>query len=228
MLTCARTPARQRWNDPAYRKKVIRKREARPGEDENVETKEAREPDLAPPQRRLPQLHDLLQSDFVAWSPDSGGWVGTEGSTEASSADESTEEILGHVGSSGKPGSVGSGRKDAGGRVGSQTISRAVGGSRSGSIKSEGMQRKIKKLRLLHADQNEWIARRLGKDDEVPARESARGSLAWRLEKQARYKAAALKRVAKQRAQNEAAVAEVEVNAVTKDGGGARDTKGRG
>lgn len=188
---------------------MIRKREARLDEEENMEAKEgAREPDSTSPQRQLPQLHDLLRSDSVALSPDSGGWVGKEGSSD---------ETLGRARELGSASIL---RRDQGSHAGSKTVvSRTNGGS--GSLESEGMQRKIKNLKLLHEDQNEWIARRLGKDGGAQA-SAARGSLAWRLEKQARYKAAALKRVARQRAQSQSSVVEVELD------GGSQHRSGRG
>lgn len=187
---------------------MIRKREARLDDDENMEAKEGvREPDSTSPQRQLPQLHDLLRTDSVAWSPDSGGWVGKE---------DSSDENLGRAGENGSGSNL---RRDQGSHAGSQTVVNRTNGG-GGSLESEGMQRKIKNLKLLHADQNEWIARRLGKDGGAHA--AARGSLAWRLEKQARYKAAALKRVARQRAQSQSSAAEVELD------GGSHQRTGRG
>ena len=34
--------------------------------------------------------------------------------------------------------------------------------------RSEGMRRKITNLKLMHNDQNKWMAQRLGKDEDAP------------------------------------------------------------
>ena len=64
---------------------------------------------------------------------------------------------------------------------------------------SEGTRRKVYNLKLLRQNQNEWMAQRLGTDSDAPAQRAMRGTLEWRLEKQARYKMAARKRVEAQR-----------------------------
>jgi hypothetical protein len=189
-----------RWNDPAYRKKVIRKREARLDEDDTAAMVEPASP--ARIERQLPQLHDLLKSDAVAWSPEHGGWAGAGEGLDELPSPRIGSFVGGRTGKPSEGGSPDTGDVDhrgGAGHLASVTVSRSNTGSTGG--RSEGMQRKIKNLKLLHADQNEWIERRLGKEDEAPSR----GSVAWRLEKQARYKAAALKRERKKRAQSEAA-----------------------
>ena len=98
-----------RWNDPAYRKKVIRKREARPDEDDTVSMVETASPVQI--ERPLPQLHDLLRSDAVAWSTESGGWAGAgEGLNELPSP-RIGSFVRGRTGKPGEGGSPGAGEK---------------------------------------------------------------------------------------------------------------------
>jgi hypothetical protein len=148
--------ARSRWKDPEYRKKVIRKRESSP-----IHDTVAPEAKVEAPSRKLPQLHDLLQSDMVSWTPHGGGWVGSNG-TESMSISKFKQ---------------GSGTRAISGRdfdgAGGGRVHKEEGGHDSEPKKntdSPAMQQKIEDLRLLHQDQNAWMAMRLSKDSSSPAR----------------------------------------------------------
>jgi len=67
--------------------------------------------------------------------------------------------------------------------------------------KADGKSRKSAKLRQLHEDQSAWLAERLLPDSEV-----RKGSLEWRLAKRERYRQAALARIQKREASDEAQV----------------------
>ena len=146
--------ARSRWKDPEYRKKVIRKREASPMPD-----KVAPEAKIEAPVRKLPQLHDLLQSDMVSWTPHGGGWVGSN-LTESMSTSNFKR---------------GSGTRTTSGRdfdgAGGGRVHKESGrDSEKKNADSPAMQKKIEDLRLLHQDQNAWMALRLSKASSSPAR----------------------------------------------------------
>jgi len=266
--------ARTRWQEPEYRKQVLRKRKARQSEDDEgipVAPPTDKAVPLQPDPILLPRLSDLLGSDVVAWSPEGGGWAG-RGST---AHEEDTSEQI-HIGNfvGGRFGSVGKAREGGSGAKtssrkgsGGGTLERMAGGVRGKGAsaatpvgdgpredRSEGMLKKSKDLRLLHADQNAWMAQRLGSAADSPAKirgvssclfpshfclcsclasfpllsrlvrwcmlaykhtfsaskctmthttpktHTQAGTIEWRLEKQARYKAAAHKRIDSQRA----------------------------
>ena len=65
-----------------------------------------------------------------------------------------------------------------------------------------GKERKRRSLKLLRSDQNQWMAQRLegGEGDGGGGSRARRGSVAHRLEKQARYREAARQRESEKRA----------------------------
>lgn len=188
--------ARERWRDPEYRENVIRnrKRVARKDADAAMQrSKKASEPKT----RRLPRLHDLLHSDVIAWAPEGGGLSGWYSASESTSGERSSSRL--HESSTYTAVLSERERLGAGASSGGEGSSGARGMKTVPSEWSEGTRRKVYNLKLLRQNQNEWMAQRLGTDSDAPAQRAMRGTLEWRLEKQARYKMAARKRVEAQR-----------------------------
>ena len=207
--------ARARWQDPEYRHTQMRKREKKPGHQPAnasapligsarhsaaASVAQARAlpalgslapaiPDAPPPQRRLPRLHELLQTDAVAWSPEGGGWAGT-GTLKRE--EEATGGAKGATAQKGGKTVLGAGGKGA-----------KMEGPRTVAVEREaGKERKRRSLKLLRSDQNQWMAQRLGggEDDGSGGSRARRGSVAHRLEKQDRYREAARQREREKRA----------------------------
>ena len=207
--------ARARWQDPEYRHTQMRKREKKPGHQPAnasapligsarhsaaASVAQARAlpalgslapaiPDTPPPQRRLPRLHELLQTDAVAWSPEGGGWAGTGTLLRE---EEATGGAKGATAQKGGKTAFGAGGKGA-----------KMEGPRTVAAEREaGKERKRRSLKLLRSDQNQWMAQRLegGEGDGGGGSRARRGSVAHRLEKQARYREAARQRESEKRA----------------------------
>jgi hypothetical protein len=157
--------ARSRWKCPEYREKVISKRGESPDAHLPVAGAPSVQHDAAAPPCGLPRLEDVLfQSDVVSWRPDDGGWVGTETllrteKTQNAARRGAAAKTLARGGGESRGADAG----DAAKKIGAK-------GKGGAGARSKAMQKKVANLKLMHSDQNAWMAQRLSAENALPLR----------------------------------------------------------